>query len=92
MTAPELAAIIDKVWDEIDQPAGRSADFAGIPHFLEALRKTRMFDEITTEFSALPETPPMLALASRSLCRGLFVGIHLGKAIREVEELEGLGR
>lgn len=80
MTAEQLATIIDQVWEEA------SAHFAIPPRLLnDALDKSRMFDKMKTFEVFYRDQQSVWA-------RGLLIGIHVGKAIREVEELEGLGR
>jgi hypothetical protein len=80
MTAEQLAALIDQVWEELGT---RPAVPKGV--LADALQQSAMFNELQS-FVALNHTVPQAWVG------GLLIGIQLGKAIREVEELEGLGR
>jgi hypothetical protein len=80
MTAEQLATIIDQVVEEATKKPAISSTL-----LCAALKRSVAFHVLRTQIEDKQTSP-------EAWVGGLLIGIQLGKAIREVEELEGLGR
>lgn len=89
MNAEQLAAVIDQVYAGLHLPAKNSASNELL---FQAISRTTMLSSLASSIVGLRLSPREVTLASRSMARGIIIGIQVGKAVREVEELEGLGR
>lgn len=92
MTAEQLTEIADAVWAEIVQR--KPFERTSIPNdmLVAAMNNSVMFKDCKANAEGLASG---LSSSDHYMCGwvvGFTCGLELGKAVREVEELEGLGR
>jgi hypothetical protein len=87
MTAEQYAELIDQVWADVESSASPERYQ---PELIQGIERSRLFHSIGVDMDQVPDSK--INVICIELAHALLMGIAIGKAIREVEELEGLGR